>query len=390
MAQLRIGVVATLSGPNDKLGRGVLRSAEFSAAAYRRRHPQSPIEPVVVPADDYGSVQGALQAVRQCIEDGCSAIIGPADSDSMYEVLHAFKTPEIPIVSTIATATDLVGADNSNFFRCTTPDVERCEILLNNLLRLHPVNALKIYARAGTPQSYGQAAKRDLLTVCKKLGIEADAHDFSSGKIEVELPAKKEPFVIAAPSSDGVRLLEHFRLRNRLGQAYSFGSSTNWLTPVARGTIVVCDLDRDDPNLRIRDDLDEFFALNSEEQDPSLTTKNAVYVLCSTSELLIQDAVAPLDHVPPGMLVETLRSGSIRGLFGQLSFSDRGEMLGYEQISLLRVVKRNGGMSFAPLQRNEKPVLYDRKRASRVLWGAFVFIGTLASIVGLAATFIFS
>ncbi len=386
--ELRIGVVATLSGPRDKLGRGVKKSAEFSAESYQDKFPNSFFQPVIIAVDDFGTAQGALHAIEECISQGCHAIIGPADSGAMFEVLRRYDKVSIPIVSTIATATELSALNSKNFLRCTTPDIERCEILLNQLVRMYGKRTIRIYAATGTPESYSQAAKRDLEKASSKLGLNTKVEDYSTGRISVNFPDKKEPFVIAAVSSDGVTLLKHLRSYNRNGQAFSFGSSTSWLTTISAGTIVVCDLDRDDVNLRIRDDLDKFLEKNSSELDPSLTTKNAVFILASGANTYMADMGASDISAFRQRYLQVLKEEHHRGLFGNVKFSEHGEMLGYEQISLLRVVGKSNGMTFTQLDRKEKPLKYNDKRFRKFFWKAFVFTGTIASIIGLGVAFV--
>ena len=308
------------------------------------------------------------------------ALIGPNDSESMHVLLDADALPPLPLFSTIATNTGLARHGNSSFIRLTTPNDRRAEMLLRKVTKLHPGRQIELYSATGLPESFSQALKHDLLSKARHLQLNYREQDFSIGQIDIELPAKNAPIVIAAVSADAVALLRFLRQRGATNQAFSFGSHTNWLTKEAVGTIVVCDLDRHSADDILRHHLDEFCSRHPSSMNPSIPTMNAGHLVVRTIAMHQQRFLGDVAEKRTALL-QLLRGGdTLPGLLGPLVILPSGEMAGYEQIALQRVCAHRGGYSFKSVEHNEKPIVYEKRSVTKQM---IYWIGFISAVCGL-------
>lgn len=387
MTNFVIGLIASLSGSKERIGRGVLRSFEFTLEEQRTRLGAEAPRVELVVADDRGQVFDALRAMQHCADRSCLAVIGPGDSDSFQAIAADARFHGIPLIATLATGSDLGLADRGNFFRFTTPNNARAELLLLQAHRMMPKAKLEVFVLSGAPETYSQSLKRDVLAVAAEHGLTCEVQDFSAGVIDVKLPSKAAAIVICAPSAAAVDLLRHLRRKGANNQAFGFGSNTNFLASDASGLIVVCDLDRYDANPKVRRRLEQFAAKYPVERDPSLPSMNAAGVILSAlHELRDELSALPLGEARSRFAAH-LASETFDGLFGPLSFTRRGEMAGFEQIVLSRVRKVSGGYTFSALRDREKPIRHRRSSAAELFASGIGIVGAVTGLVGVVQWF---
>lgn len=373
---LKIGVVTTLSGAKEHIGRGILASVRFG---WRKASGgEVPFE--IVAADDRGGAYDAIAATQHCMDEGCSLIIGPADSDSMHAVLQEDRFRSVPILVTLATSTDLANQNARNFFRLTTPNRTRAELLLLQIAKMYPGATVEVYVSEGSEQSYSQSLKRDVVSVAHELGISIRVHDFSSGRVRCAKPPRAAPILICAASATAVILLAHFRSKGCTNQAFSFGSNTNFLTEVAVGTVVACDLDRNDANPKIKGWLEEFDAHYPDEKDPSLPSMNAGFV---AHQLVARHGIPQGDITRyREELLTLLHSETFDGLLGPMRFSPKGELLGFEQITLSRISRIKRGFGFVAIRAAERPLKSKQWTTLQIASAIISVIGAITGVVG--------
>ncbi|MAK64989.1 MAG: hypothetical protein CMF75_09685 [Maricaulis sp.] len=346
----KLGLIASLSGPKEKIGTGMARSLELGIDLAREQSGGSDAPVEVLEFDDHGNAHDALMAYRACREAGCDAIVGPADSDSMRAILAEAGEPAPVLFSTIATATQLTERPVSGFFRLTTPDAARVAMLVQTILQIYGRKPIRVFAARGNPHCYAQSLKQDVTSHLDTLGLDYSVQDFSTGRLEIDLPAKGEPVLVCAVSADSVKLAEALRKSKCRNQVFGFGSNTNWFHRSTIGSIVVADLDRDGTDERLQASLKQLEDSHL-VSDPSLPTVNAGYI--------VQTLARQLDEASAQSLRTRLHEAPVSGIFGPLSFTQKGEMAGFEQISPLRVKRRLGRYWFSALRRREKPTFHD-------------------------------
>lgn len=378
----RIGVIAALTGPKEHIGKGILNCVNF---VIKEKFSSNGLQVELHVEDDCGQAYDAVNAMRRCISRGCIAVIGPGDSDSMHALLKLKEFSEVPILTTLATGTDLAEVAAGNFFRVTTPNVRRVELLFLEIVRMYPNTSVDVYASSGSPESFSQSLKRDVISVADSLHVEIRVHDFSTGRINCVLPQKKSPVVICAQSAAAVALLKHLRAHRAYAQCFSFGSNTNFLARAAVGTVVVSDLYRGDANPKVKQLLEEFSQSWPEEKDPSLSSMNAAYVLLQACALLPSGET--IDKARKTML-HLLRNNRFQGLFGPLRFDTDGEMLGYENICLSRVRRTWRGYGFSAVQEHEHPVYYHRINVFAVVSTIIAIVGAITGVISVIQTFL--
>lgn len=387
MTKISIGLIASLSGSKERIGRGVLRSFEFTLDEQRARLGAEAPEVELIVADDRGQVFDALRAMQDCAEKSCLAVIGPGDSDSFQAIVSDPRFDSIPLIATLATGSDLGLGARGNFFRFTTPNIARAELLVLQAHRMMPKAKLEIFALSGAAETYSQSLKRDVLAVAAEHKLACEVQDFSAGVIDVRLPAKSAAIIICAPSAAAVDLLRHLRRKRVNNQVFGFGSNTNFLASDANGLIVVCDLDRYDANPKVRRRLEQFAAKYPVERDPSLPSMNAAGVVLSALHDLRDELAALPLNAARSRFAAHLASETFDGLFGPLSFTRRGEMAGFEQIVLSRVRKISGGFTFAALRDQEKPIRYRRASVAELFASGIGVVGAVTGLVGVVQWF---
>ncbi len=378
----RIGVIAALTGPKEHIGKGILNGVNF---IIQQKSSSGGLHIEVIAEDDCGQAYDAVSGMRRQIAAGCVAVIGPGDSDSMHALLKQKEFSEVPILTSLATGTGLAAIGAKNFFRMTTPDARRVELLFLQIKRMYPDTSVDVYASAGSPESFSQSLKRDVISVADSLHVEVRVHDFSMGRIACALPQKKSPVVICAQSAPAIALLKHLRAHHVSAQCFSFGSNTNFLVREAVGTIVVSDLNRQDANPKAKQLLEEFSKAWPEEKDPSLSSMNAAYVLLQACALLPSGETIGKQRKA---MLHLLHGNKFHGLLGPLGFDTEGEMLGYENICLSRVKRTWRGYGFSAVQEHEHPVTYHRVNAIAVASAIIALVSAITGVIGVIQFFL--
>jgi hypothetical protein len=271
-----------------------------------------------------------------------------------------------------------------NFFRFTTPDFVRAEILVRHVRRLYPSQAPFVFTLSGSDKSYGRQLRNDVVEALGKYGMYWTEGEFSHTDMNIDLPTGNEPVILCAPSSAVVAFAKCARQAGVRSQFFVFGSNTNLLHEDLLGSVTVCDLDRDDSNLIAREEIEHFLHDNPDSQDPDLSTMNAITVVCRILEAHADSFASSETPAQRFRLLNELSSSTLEGLFGNISFSDSGEMAGHENISVLSVSRGKCGLLFEPLSRSQKPVLSENRRLKRVALTTLTVVGSVASAVSLA------
>ena len=383
--RIKIGIIASLTGRNSKAGKGMLDSASYMIEKKCGKLEKKGISIELVVKDDSSDSSSSVSKAKELVEEDCLAIFGPTDSHTFRKILNSGVCENIPVFSTIASATYLSKLEVENFFRFTTPDFIRAEILVRSVRRLYPNSLVHVGALEGAELSYGQQLKKDVINALEKYNIKWVSFDYDGdgdgGNFKEQ--SNDEPIIACGPSASIVSLALKVREKYKRSQFFAFGSNTNLLHDSLIHTIVVCDLDREDTNPIARDEIDHFSAQYSENSDPDLSTMNAISTLCNV--LAENSKTIASSELPSARfnLLNILKTGAHKALIGQVSFTESGEMAGYENILLMRVAKKKGKYMFSPLDREEKALLQDKRwwkdKAKKVL----TIVGSIASIMAL-------
>lgn len=387
MEKIVIGLITTLSGPKERIGRGILTSFEYIFSLHQQNLNSAKVPIELLVEDDRGKVHDAIRAMDRCMAADCALVIGPGDSDSFEALANERRFTQIPIIATFATATDITSDERRNVFRFTTPNDSRAELLLLQIRRLMPDARLEIYTEDGAPETYSQSIKRDVVAIAQRLNFEYREHSFSTGILKVQKPPRKAAIVICAASAAGVALLKTMRSSNIKNQAFGFGSNSNWLVADAENLIVVCDLDRNEANPRVRQYIDGFFEKHPDLNDPSLPTMNAAYILSQVfSSIAPRLGSMSVEEARKG-IIESLRQSTFSGLFGPVAFAPQGEMAGFEQVVLSRVRKLSKGYAFTSLRDRERAQSFQKHSLGSIASAIIGFIGALTGLIGVIQYF---
>ncbi|MDO6746527.1 ABC transporter substrate-binding protein [Gilvimarinus sp. 1_MG-2023] len=385
--QVKIGIIASKSGANAKAGRGMLDSAQYMIDRKAGWLEKKGIFLELVVKDDSSLASTAVEKAKELVAEDCLVIIGPTDSLAMREILESEVCSNIAVFSTISSATFLSNNGHKNFFRFTTPDSIRAEILVRYVKRIYPGSLVYVAAQEGHELSYGQQLKKDVINSLEKYSVKWTHFDFNNDSEPKGMPSENEPTIACGPSASVKELAKIYRDRGIRSQFFAFGSNTNLLDDVLINTIVVCDLDREDVNPIARDEIDHFQAIFRDTADPDLSTMNAVVTFCNVLYENQDSVLVPELPARRYQLLNTLNSGVHKALLGSISFSDTGEMAGYENISVLKVSKLKGKYYFSQIDREEKPLLQDSKWWKNNMVLAISIIGSIASIGSLVYAF---
>lgn len=243
-------------------------------------------------------------------------------------------------------------------------------------------------SQEGSEFAYGQQLRNDVINALEKYKMKWTSFDFGTDHATVGIPNQTDPIVACGTSASVACLARKFREEKIRSQFFAFGSNSNLLEDSLVNTIVVCDLDREDANPIARDEIDHFSAKYSETSDPDLSTMNAVSTLCNVlthNTETIASSELPQQRF---QLLNILKSGAHQALLGQISFSESGEMAGYENISVLKVFKKKRGYMFRPVKREEKPLLQNHNWWKDKALLILTIVGSVASTASLVYIFL--
>ena len=385
--KIRFGVIASLSGTNKKIGDGYVKSAEYVIERRLVEFKKLGYDLELIAKDDKNNSNIVEELAIDLVKQDCIAILCPTDTESTFQILKSDKIDNIPLICSFSTATFLSEQGNTNFFRFTTPDSIRAEILVRYVRKLYPDSFVYTYALEDSEYSYSQQLSHNIIESLEKYAIKWVVFSFNREIEEVEYPEKGSPIIICSPSYHAVKLTQTLRKFGFNNQIFTFGSNSNLLQRELEGCIVVCDLDREDSNPIAREELDHFSKIYKDQHDPSISTINAMHsVLNSFKEYLTQTDDIEIPQLRFSFK-NHLRSKISKGIFGPVSFSQEGEMAGNEHISVMKVSVINRKIRFMPVNRDEKAYYY--KNVSFAKWPIIILsiLGSIASIVSLIAWF---
>ena len=384
--RFKIGVVASLSGFRKNIGQGYLRSVEYVLERRKLDLRAIGFELDLVVKDDKGNSGISEKLAIEIVEEGCIALLCPDKIESTYKIIVSEHTKVMPLICSFASSSFLSRQGNVNFFHYTTPDSVRTEILVRYVRRTQ-VACVYLYVFSDSENSYSQQLCYDVISSLENHGIKWVRHEFDIDIDISQLPDKGLPAIVCAPSFYVASLARKMRSKGFRGQFFSFGSNSNLLTHDLNGTIVVCDLDREDRNPIVKDELDHFQKVYRDNCDPSFSTINAVHsilnLLINISEEIVGMDIPQIRNV----MINHLRSDALNGLLGPISFTSIGQMAGKEQISILKVIKTFRGMRFKLAEHKEKEVLYKGTRQKKKVILTLSILGSIASILSLALWF---
>ena len=347
MKTLRIGLLAPLTGDSETMGIGFVKSAEFAFAQKRADLATAGLEldlrVVDYRSDPIVARKGAADCVKQ---HEVIALIGPCDSACAHEIIESGVVEGCALMSPLATATEIAKLGAVNFFRLTTADRIRSEILVERICRDHPNQIPVVWSIAGSPNSYSQALRLDVLSEFGRRGIKCQVQEVAIGGLPSDVPAHNQPVVCCCVSSQTLRIVSAMRDRGLRSPIFSFGSNTNLLSPSLLGATVVADLDRHDSDPQVLKLVEQFQQLHGSRSDPSVATMNCIGILCN---LLIRHASSLQKGSTTDarkIVVDDLRSETQHGFSRPLKFDMDGEMIGFEHISLLKVREEENGIVF--------------------------------------------
>lgn len=361
MKELKLGVIAALTGRSAKMGIGVVDSLRF---VLRRKEGQlfsKGLRLDLVVRNDKGDPLLSLQSFRELTREGVFAVVGPCDSACVRSILSEEHAAEVPMITPLATATVLTELGASRFFRVTTPDGIRADMLVRLLRRMHPQRCVFVIAVNDSPFSYSRQLRFDVVKSLDDHGLRWHLEELNSSSLEFQLPEDEQPVVICGPSEDVARIVVNLRRRGSQAPIFAFGSNSNLLLPELSGTIVVADLDREDTNAQVREEIEHFREARISNGDPSLAAMNCMTLLVDA--LLQGNGFYDMDlNAIRQSVTNVLRHGPLKGLFGPVAFTDKGEMIGWEHVSVLKISTVQGELAFRSLAGADGNIAGERRR----------------------------
>jgi hypothetical protein len=363
---LKLGAIAALTGRSAKMGTGVVDSLRF---ILRRKEGQlfsKGIKLDLIVRDDKGDPLRSLESFVDLEREGVFCVVGPCDSECVHSIISQKGTSEVsevPIVTPLATTSILTELGAPNFFRMTTPDRIRADMLVRLLRRMHPQRCVFVYAINDSAFSYSRQLRFDVTKSLDDHGLRWQLEELKSANLPSQLPEDGQPVVICGSSEDVVKVTLNLRRIGSQASVFAFGSNSNLLLPELAGTIVIADLDREDTNAQIREEIEHFIDARVSSGDPSLAAMNCMTLLVN---LLLQGpSFIDMDLGAIRQSVTSiLRHGPLRGLFGPVAFTDTGEMIGWEHVSVLRISVIRGEPVFRGLAGGDDSPIEEKRRHS--------------------------
>lgn len=373
-------MICSVTGPNSKVSFGMRDSFDL---IHQRRTPElarAGFDVSVEILDDASDPDRAQWQLQAALTRDPLLVIAPTDSASVRRMLGDERAASVPILASVATATSLSQLGAKHFFRLTTPDRVRAEMLVRYIRTLYPTKTVHVFTLTGAPSSYARQLETDVVHALELLSVPWRKYDFADNGEPAETPRGDDPVLVCAPSAAATHLVTALRSRKLRSQVFTFGSNSNLLQAHMHDTIVVCGLDRDHSNPIVSHALKDFELKFPKNTDPDLCTMHmaqmAYNMLLDHKDLFLGATLPEQRH----QFLQLLRTGVHRGLYGQVSFSEDGEMAGQEFLSMLRVDSRRGQTVFAEVRDKQAPRLAGRKWLTNA---AITVIGLAASLVGL-------
>jgi ABC-type branched-subunit amino acid transport system substrate-binding protein len=346
MKNIKIGVIAPLTGRTAKMGKGVVESLSFVIGQRKQELLINNIQLDLLTKDDEGDQRKALEMSQECLKNDAVCIIGPCDSACVYEILASGICADCPIITPLATASSLVTLGAKNFFRLTTPDKKRVQRLVKIAIKRFPTRRFRVFALNDSSIGYSQQLKNDLIRCLKDNQCSFDIEEFDSTSVPNMKATQDIPSFFCSPSAETARVVYDLFHMGYRPQIFTFGSNTNLLIPELVDTLVVADLDREDTDIVVQELIEEFRQACNSPEDPSISAMNGITLIINSLIALgesINDYT--IDKIRTS-LMESWRSKTHQGLFGPIAFTPEGEMAGSEHLSVLQVYWNRGNVSF--------------------------------------------
>jgi ABC-type branched-subunit amino acid transport system substrate-binding protein len=364
MNKIKIGVLSPLEGRSAQMGVGLVDSVSFVLERRKSDLNTRGIEIELVVKDDRGDPKLSLMLAKEFDDEDVICVIGPCDSSCAYEILDSQECVS-PIISPLATATTLASLGAANFFRITTPDYVRAETLVRLAAKKYPNKCFSVYSFFDNEKSYSQYLKSDVIKALDKYRCTWHMEEFSAHTIPQRIPSHNEPAIFCSPSTEIVRIIPKLKERGFRSSIFTFGSNSNLLKSELVGTTVVADLDRNDTNEAVREEIERFKTTYDATDDPSISAMNCITLIINY--LIGQDDSMITGNISEArnLMITALKTTHQRGLFGPITFTDTGELIGSEHLSVLQIASSRGYISFKHLPNKDRQVIGSEYRARK-------------------------
>lgn len=384
MAKHIVGIVAPISGRHKRIGEGISLSFRYIIESYKAALAEKGIEIEVVDYDDKSDPLLSLSQSISAEKAGCTAIVGPADSSCAYALAREGELSEVPFILSFATINDDVISKSSNFFRVTSPNSRRSDTIIRQIKQDFPGSSVRFFSLDGGEHTYSMNNHRQLVRCAEEHGIDYSEYFFSVDNFPECDIRSRAPIIISAPSFEGNLLLRELKARGLRSAVYGFGSNSNWLNADAVGLVVVCDLDRNDRNPQIRERLRSFEKTFKATKDPSIPTMLAGLVIVQAIEDVELAGLKGTIGEVREQVMQQLRHSVFKGIVGNVKFDGHGEMIGHEQLSLVKVVSKRGAYSFSGVEQAPSAIVSEADWYGRKALNVLMVASAVAGIAGLA------
>jgi ABC-type branched-subunit amino acid transport system substrate-binding protein len=153
---VRVAIVLPLSGPNAALGQSLLNAATLALFDMGDTRLQ------LMPRDDVGLPEGAVDAVESALQDGAQLILGPVFSASVQAVAPRARSRDVNVV---AFSTDREVAGNGVFLIGFTPEQQ-----IERLVAFARSQGLGRFAALLPSTAYGNTVEAALRTAASRTG----------------------------------------------------------------------------------------------------------------------------------------------------------------------------------------------------------------------------
>lgn len=364
MNKIKIGVLSPLEGRSAQMGIGLVDSVSFVLERRKGDLNARGIEIELVIKDDQGDPKRSLRLAKEFDSEDVICVIGPCDSSCAYEILDSRECVS-PIISPLATATTLTNLGATNFFRITTPDYVRAETLVRLAAKKYPNKSFWVYSFFDNEKGYSQYLKSDVIKALDKYRCTWHMEEFNANTIPQRVPSRNEPAIFCSPSTEIVRVIPKLKEGGFKSPLFTFGSNSNLLKSELVGTTVVADLDRNDTNEAVREEIERFKTTYDPTDDPSISAMNSITLIINY--LISQDDSIIIGNISEtrNLLITALKTTHQRGLFGPITFTDTGELIGLEHLSVLQVSSSRGHITFRHLSNRDRQVTGSEYRAGK-------------------------
>ena len=226
-AQLKIGVIASATGPTAAVG----IPQKNSAALLPKRIAGLEVEYTVLD-DASDSTQTVVLVKKLLVEQKVDAIIGPSGSPNSMAALQFIAEAKTPMLAPVGTSAIVLPMDEQKrwVFKTTQNDALICEALVAHMVK----KGVKTLGFIGFGDAYGESWYRVLVPMIDKAGIKLVANERFQ-RVDQSVIGQATKIVVASPdavligAAGGPTVLPHTTLveRGYKGQIYqTHGAAT--------------------------------------------------------------------------------------------------------------------------------------------------------------------